>query len=146
MMFSVETTLSFALFRMCSWPFWIMSSSSSTQETFLSALKKRGKHCAVLAVVTAIMMTKGFLQLISSAYFFSFPTSPKRRNHWCNLIKQQHGKDGLTMTGATVVCREHFRQVHIARKLSGRWDLKKGLWKTCKLNTCSKLIIPSSCF
>ena len=121
---SVATTLSFAFFRVYSQLFWIMSSSSSTQETPPSASKKRGKHCAVFDCNNSYYDDKG---LFTGYHFFSFPTSPKRRNRWCNLVKRQHGKDGFTVTGATVVCHEHFREVDIARKLSGRWDLKKGL-------------------
>jgi len=93
--------------------------SSSAPETPLSALKKRGKHCAVFGCNNSYYDNKGL--------FFNFPTNPKRRNRWCNLIKWQHGKDKLTVTSATVVCHEHFRQDDIAIKLSGHWDLKKGL-------------------
>ena len=92
---------------------WIMSSS-----------KKRGKHCAVFDCNNSYYNDEG---LFGGYHFFKFPTSPKQRNRWCNLIKRQHGRDGFTVTSSTVVCNEHFKQEDIVRKLSGRWDLKKGL-------------------
>ena len=49
--------------------------------------RKEGNSVPFTAVTTAITMTKGFLQVT----IFSFPTDPKTRNRWCNLIKQQHG-------------------------------------------------------
>ena len=65
--------------------------------------------------------------LFAGYHFFKFPTSPRRRNRWCNIIKRQHGRDGFTVTcSATVVCNEHLKQQD--RKLSGRLDLKEGLW------------------
>ena len=96
--------------------------------------RKEEKHCAVFGCNNSYYDDKG---LFAGYHFFSFPTDPKRRNRWCNLIKRQHGKDGFTVTGATVVCHEHFRQDDIAKKLSGRWDLKKGFWKTCKLHVAN---------
>ena len=75
---------------------WIMSSS-----------KKRGKHCAVFGCNNSYYNDEG---LFGGYHFFKFPTSPKRRNRWCNLIKRQHGRDGFTVTSSTVVCNEHFKQ------------------------------------
>jgi len=87
-------------------------------------LKKRGKQCAVYGCHNCYYNDKG---LTAGYHFFSFPTDPKTRNRWCNLKKWQHGKDDFNVTAATVVCSEQFRQEDIIRKLSGRWDLKKGM-------------------
>ena len=89
---------------------WIMSSS-----------KKRGKHCAVFGCNNNYYNDEG---LFDGYHFFKFPTSPKRRNRWCNLIKRQQGRDGFTVTSSTVVCNEHFKQEDIVRKLSGRFTVK----------------------
>ena len=100
-----------------------MNSSNTHQDTAPSTLKKRGKQCAVYGYRNCNYNDKG---LSAGYHFFSFPTDPKTRNRWCNLIKRQHGKDDFNVTAATVVWSEHFTQEDIIRKLSGRWDLKKG--------------------
>ena len=118
---------SLLFFRICpvfSRYFSIMNSSNTHQDTPPSTSKKRGKQCAVYGCHNYYYNDKG---LSAGYHFFSFPTDPKTRNHRCNLIKRQHGKDDFNVTAATIVCSEHFRQEDIIRKLSGRWDLKKGM-------------------
>ena len=101
-----------------------MNSNNTHQDTPPSTSKKRGKQCAVYGCHNCYYNDK---RLSAGYHFFSFPTDPKTRNRWCNLIKRQHGKDDFNVTAATVICSEHFRQEDIIRKLSGRWDLKKGM-------------------
>ena len=103
--------------------FLIMNSNNTHQDTPPSILKKRGKQCAVYGCHNSYYNDKG---LFAGYHFFSFPTDPKTRNRWCNLIKRQHGKDDFNVTAATVVCSEHFRQEDIIRKLTRRY-LKKGM-------------------
>ena len=104
--------------------FSIMNSNNTHQDTPPLILKKRGKQCAVYGCHNSYYNDKGFF---ASYHFFSFPTDPKTRNRWCNLIKRQHWKDDFNVTAATVVCSEHFRQEDIISKLTRRY-LKKGMW------------------
>ena len=101
-----------------------MNESLSDRDTPPSSSKKRGKHCAAFDFYNSFYDGNG---LFTGHHFFRFPTEIQRRKRWCNLIKRQHGKDGFFVTNATVVCSEHFKSEDIVKKLSGRWDLKKGL-------------------
>ena len=40
--------------------------------------------------------------------------------------QRQHGKDRFLVKSSPVVCLEHFTPEDIVKKLSGRWELKKG--------------------
>ena len=66
------------------------------------------------------------------AYAFSLQVSEgfEQRRRWRNLIKRQHGKDGIS----TVVSSEYFRKEDIRKTLIGRWELA----------TSSELSPPSS--
>lgn len=72
----------------------------------------------------------------TSHHFFEFPKDAQRRNRWCTLIKRRHGQGGFVVSSSTVLCHEHFRAEDISKKLSGRWDLRKGLWYCSAFVVC----------
>ena len=102
-----------------------MNKSASAKDSSRSSKKGRGKYCAVFGCNNSAYD----VHVVRTKYhFFEFPKDTKGRNRWCNRIKRRHGKDDFFVTSSTVVCSEHFRDEDILKKLSGRWDLKKGLW------------------
>ena len=102
-----------------------MSESLSVGETSSVPRKRRGKYCAAFDCNNSAYDVNGTR---TSFHFFKFPKDAQRRNQWCSLIKRRHGQDGFVVSTATVLCHEHFRAEDISKKLSGRWNLKSGLW------------------
>ncbi|XP_031553339.1 uncharacterized protein LOC116290449, partial [Actinia tenebrosa] len=100
-----------------------MDESLYPEEASSDSLKRRGKHCAAFGCTNSFYGADG---RPTGYHFFRFPMDIQRRNRWCNLIKRMHGKDGFFVTNSTYICSEHFREEQIDKKLSGRWDLKKG--------------------
>ena len=101
-----------------------MDESVSPGETSTAPGKRRGKYCAAYGCNNSAYNANG---IRTSYHFFEFPKDVHRRNRWCTLIKRRHGHDGFLVSTSTVLCHEHFRAEDISRKLSGRWDLRKGL-------------------
>ena len=101
----------------------VMDKNSATRGSPTTIPKRRGKYCAAFGCNNSYYGVDGHR---TSYRFFTFPKNVQQRNRWCNLIKRQHGKDGFLVKSSTVVCSEHFNQEDIVKKLSGRWELKKG--------------------
>lgn len=104
--------------------FSTMNDTYTSQDTPPSSSKRKGKHCAAFGCANSYYDANGHP---AGLHFFSFPKDVQRRNRWCNLIKRQHGKDGFFVSNSTVLCSEHFKKEDIQKKLTGRWDLVKGL-------------------
>ena len=85
--------------------------------------KRRGKYCVAFDCNNSYYGEDGHH---TSYRFFTFPKNVQQRNRWCNLINRQHGKDRFLVKSSPVVCLEHFTPEDIVKKLSGRWELKKG--------------------
>ena len=109
-----------------------MDENSAAKDTPSTKTKRRGKYCAAFNCNNSYYDVDGQR---TSYRFFKFPSNVHQRNRWCNLIKRQHGKDDFFVTSCTYVCSEHFSQEDILKKLSGRWELKKGKLKF--LFTCA---------
>lgn len=101
-----------------------MDESLSAEEISPVPVKRRGKYCAAFGCNNSAYDANGSR---TSHHFFESPKDVQRRNRWCTLIKRRHGQDGFVVSSSTVLCHEHFRPEDISKKLSGRWDLRKGL-------------------
>lgn len=101
-----------------------MDESLSVEEIFPAPVKRRGNYCAAFGCNNSAYDANGSR---TSYHFFEFPKDVRRRNRWSTLIKRRHGQDGFVVSSSTVLCHEHFRAEDISKKLSGRWDLRKGL-------------------
>ena len=101
-----------------------MNESFRVGETSSAPRKRRGKYCAAFDCNNSAYDVNGTR---TSYHFFEFPKDANRRNRWCSLIKRRHGQDDFVVSTSTVLCHEHFRAEDISKKLSGRWNLKKGL-------------------
>lgn len=61
-------------------------------------------------------------------HFFKFLTNNPAKARRCNLIKRQHGREGLRVGENTVICEKHFRKHEIIKGVGGvRCRLGKGL-------------------
>ena len=100
-----------------------MDENSATEDSPNTIPKRRGKYCVAFDCNNSYYGVDG---LRTNYHFFTFPKSVQQRNRWCNLIKRRHGKDGFLVKSSTVVCSDHFTPGDIVKKLSGRWELKKG--------------------
>lgn len=113
----------------------LMDESISIGETSTAPGKRRGKYCAAYGCNSRAYNVNG---IHISYHFFEFPKDVHQTNRWCTVIKRRHGHDGFLVSTSTVLCHEHFWTEDISKKLSGRWDLRKGLWY------CSPFVMPLS--
>ena len=88
--------------------------------------KKRGKQYAAFVCSNAFYGPNS----LPTRFHFQVSEGFEQRRRWCNLIKRQHGKDGIS----TVVSSEYFRKVDTRKTVIGRWELA----------TSSELSPPSS--
>jgi len=83
-----------------------------------------GKECVVFGCSNQEYNPDGSR---SKSHFFKFPSKNPARTIWCNLVKQQHGRDGFKVSQNTVICDQHLLKTEIYRPPGGaRSRLKQG--------------------